>query len=41
MDGICLQLQYEGVDFLYIEELMDIKMGLEPEFRRRKLKKKG
>lgn len=39
-EGNCLQLRYEGVDFLYIEELMDIKMGLEPEFRRRKLKKK-
>ena len=40
IEGNCLQLRYEGVDFLYIEELMDIKMGLEPEFRRRKLKKK-
>lgn len=39
-EGNCLQLRYEGVDFLYIEELMDIKMGLEPEFRNRKLKKK-
>ena len=35
-----LQLRYEGVDFLYIEELLDIKMGLEPEFRRRKSKNK-
>lgn len=33
-EGACLQLRYQGVDFLYIEELLDIKMGLEPDFRR-------
>lgn len=39
-DEPCLLLVYEGVDLLYIEEILDIKMGLEPDFRRIKLKSK-
>ena len=39
-DEPCLLLVYEGVDLLYIDEILDIKMGLEPDFRRIKLKSK-
>lgn len=31
----CMRLHYEGVEHLYIQELLDIKMGLEPDFRRK------
>lgn len=29
----CLLLLYEGIDLMYIRELLDIKMGLEPDLR--------
>lgn len=35
----CVKLSYEGVDVLYIREMLDIKMGLEPDLRRSQLKK--
>ena len=35
----CMKLSYEGVDVLYIRELMDIKMGLEPDMRKKQLAK--
>ena len=39
-DEPCMLLQYEGVDLMYIEEILDIQMGLEPDFRRTMLKAK-
>jgi hypothetical protein len=36
-DDTCILLCYEGIDLLYIKELLDIKFGLVPEFRRMKL----
>lgn len=36
----CMKLTYDGVDVLYIYELMDIKMGIEPDMRRKNLAKK-
>ena len=39
-DEPCLLLVYEGIDLLYIDEILDIKMGIEPDFRRIKLKSK-
>lgn len=36
-DDSCILLRYEGIDLLYIKELLDIKFGLAPEFRRAKL----
>lgn len=35
----CVKLSYEGVDILYIQEMLDIKMGLEPDLRRKQLAK--
>ncbi len=32
----CMQLSYEGVGVLYIKDLLDIKMGLEPDVRGRR-----
>ena len=39
-DEPCMLLQYEGVDLMYIEEILDIQIGLEPDFRRTMLKAK-
>ncbi len=33
----CVKLSYDGVDILYIQEMLDIKMGLEPDLRRKQL----
>lgn len=35
----CVKLSYEGIDVLYIQEMLDIKMGLEPDMRRKQLAK--
>jgi hypothetical protein len=35
----CIKLSYEGIDVLYINEMLDIKMGLEPDMRRKQLAK--
>ena len=35
----CVKLSYEGIDILYIHEMLDIKMGLEPDMRRKQLAK--
>lgn len=35
----CIKLSYEGIDILYINEMMDIKIGLEPDMRRKQLAK--
>lgn len=40
----CIKLSYEGIDVLYIQEMLDIKIGLEPDMRRKqlaKIKKRG
>lgn len=39
MEESCVKLSYEGVDILYIQEMLDIKMGLEPDLRRKQLAK--
>ncbi len=39
IEDSCMQLSYEGVDTLYIQELLDIKMGLEPDMRAGRVKK--
>jgi hypothetical protein len=31
----CVKLSYEGIDILYIQEMLDIKMGIEPDIRRK------
>lgn len=36
-EDVCILLRYEGVDKLYIKELMDIKLGLVPDYRRMNL----
>ncbi|HWQ78932.1 MAG TPA: hypothetical protein VN381_08945 [Anaerovoracaceae bacterium] len=36
-EDVCLLLRYEGVDKLYIKELMEIGLGLVPDFRRMNL----
>lgn len=33
----CIKLSYEGIDSLYINGMLDIKMGLEPDMRRQKV----
>lgn len=33
----CIMLQYEGIGLLYIKELLDIKFGILPDFRKMKL----
>lgn len=38
-EDVCIMLSYEGIDALYIREMLDIKMGLEPDMRRRQLAK--
>ncbi|SHJ37280.1 hypothetical protein [Parasporobacterium paucivorans] len=35
----CIKLSYEGIDVLYIQEMLDIKIGLEPDMRRKQLAK--
>ena len=35
----CVKLSYEGIDVLYIDEMLDIKMGLEPDMRKKQLAK--
>ncbi len=35
----CVKLSYEGIDILYIQEMLDIKMGIEPDMRRKHLAK--
>lgn len=35
----CIKLSYEGIDILYINEMMDIKIGIEPDMRRKQLAK--
>ena len=35
----CVKLSYEGIDILYINEMMDIKIGLEPDLRKKQLAK--
>ena len=35
----CVKLSYEGIDVLYINEMMDIKIGLEPDLRKKQLAK--
>jgi hypothetical protein len=30
----CVKLSYEGIDVLYIQEMVDIKMGIEPDMRK-------
>jgi len=39
LEDSCMRLSYEGVDTLYIAELLDIQMGLEPDIRSGKGKK--
>lgn len=39
IEAPCVRLSYEGVDVLYIQEMLDIKMGLEPDMRRKQLEK--
>jgi hypothetical protein len=39
-EGSCMQLSYEDMGTLYIRELMDITMGLEPNFRQKARKSK-
>lgn len=39
IEGPCVKLSYEGIDILYIQEMMDIKMGLEPDLRKKQLAK--
>ncbi len=36
-DEPCIILLYEGVDLMYIDEILDIKIGLTPDFRQIKL----
>lgn len=38
-EDACIKLSYEGIDVLYIHEMLDIKMGLEPDMRKRQLSK--
>ncbi len=35
----CVKLSYEGIDVLYINEMLDIKIGLEPDMRTKQLAK--
>jgi hypothetical protein len=35
----CVKLSYEGIDVLYINEMLDIKIGLAPDLRRKQLAK--
>lgn len=35
----CVKLSYEGIDILYIQEMLNIKMGIEPDMRRKHLAK--
>ena len=39
VEEACVKLSYEGIDILYIDEMLDIKMGLEPDLRRKQLAK--
>ena len=39
IEAPCIKLSYEGIDILYINEMMDIKIGLEPDMRRKQLAK--
>jgi len=36
----CVKLSYEGIDILYIQEMLDIKMGIEPDIRRKHMAKR-
>ena len=37
IESPCIMFGYGGIDILYIREMLDIKMGLEPDMRRRQL----
>lgn len=36
-DAACIRLQYDGIDKLYIKELLDVKLGIVPDYHNMKL----